>query len=54
MARSRSPAQYPRFTSPTVQGMLASRIDRLPADEKGLLQTLAVMGKIPAGAGQGV
>ena len=30
---------------PTVQGILASRIDRLPADEKGLLQTLAVMGK---------
>src|SRR5258708_12688519 len=30
---------------PTVQGILASRIDRLPADEKGLLQTLAGMGK---------
>ena len=30
---------------PTVQGILASRIDRLPADEKGLLQTLAVLGK---------
>jgi class 3 adenylate cyclase/tetratricopeptide (TPR) repeat protein len=30
---------------PTVQGILASRIDRLPADEKELLQTLAVMGK---------
>ena len=30
---------------PTVQGILASRIDRLPADEKDLLQTLAVIGK---------
>ena len=30
---------------PTVQGILASRIDRLPSDEKGLLQTLAVIGK---------
>lgn len=30
---------------PTVQGILAARIDRLPADEKDLLQTLAVMGK---------
>ena len=30
---------------PTVQMILASRIDRLPADEKDLLQTLAVMGK---------
>jgi class 3 adenylate cyclase/tetratricopeptide (TPR) repeat protein len=30
---------------PTVQGILGSRIDRLPADEKQLLQTLAVMGK---------
>ena len=30
---------------PTVQVILASRIDRLPADEKDLLQTLAVMGK---------
>jgi tetratricopeptide (TPR) repeat protein len=29
----------------TVQGVLASRIDRLPPDEKQLLQTLAVMGK---------
>ena len=31
--------------TPTVQAILASRIDRLPADEKDLLQTLAVMGK---------
>jgi class 3 adenylate cyclase/tetratricopeptide (TPR) repeat protein len=30
---------------PTVQAILAARIDRLPADEKGLLQTLAVIGK---------
>ena len=30
---------------PTVQVILAARIDRLPADEKDLLQTLAVMGK---------
>jgi class 3 adenylate cyclase/tetratricopeptide (TPR) repeat protein len=29
---------------PTVQGIIASRIDRLPADEKDLLQTLAVIG----------
>jgi class 3 adenylate cyclase len=30
---------------PTVQGILASRIDRLPAGEKELLQTLAVIGR---------
>ena len=29
----------------TVQGVLAARIDRLPAEEKDLLQTLAVIGK---------
>jgi class 3 adenylate cyclase/tetratricopeptide (TPR) repeat protein len=29
---------------PTVQGILAARIDRLPADEKDLLQTVAVIG----------
>ncbi len=29
----------------TVQGILTSRIDRLPADEKDLLQMLAVMGR---------
>jgi predicted ATPase len=35
---------------PTVQGILASRIDRLAADVKELLQTLAVMGKnLPLG-----
>src|SRR5712664_3498047 len=31
--------------SPTVQGILAARIDRLPAEEKELLQTLAVLGR---------
>jgi len=30
---------------PTVQAILASRIDRLPAGEKDLLQTLAVLGR---------
>jgi len=30
---------------PTVQGILASRIDRLPADAKDLLQTLSVIGR---------
>ncbi|HXW85355.1 MAG TPA: adenylate/guanylate cyclase domain-containing protein, partial [Candidatus Binataceae bacterium] len=30
---------------PTVQGILAARIDRLPADGKELLQTLAVLGR---------
>src|ERR1700675_697072 len=30
---------------PTVQGILAARIDRLPADAKDLLQTLAVIGR---------
>jgi class 3 adenylate cyclase/ribosomal protein L40E len=30
---------------PTVQAILAARIDRLPADEKDVLQTLAVIGK---------
>jgi hypothetical protein len=30
---------------PTVQGILASRIDRQPARHKRLLQTLAVVGK---------
>ena len=30
---------------PTVQAILAARIDRLPADEKDLLQSLAVAGK---------
>jgi predicted ATPase len=30
---------------PTVQGILGSRIDRLPCEHKGLLQTLAVIGR---------
>src|SRR5215470_14024857 len=30
---------------PTVQGILVSRIDRLPVDEKELLQVLAVLGR---------
>jgi predicted ATPase len=30
---------------PTVQGILAARIDRLPTAEKDLLQTLAVVGR---------
>jgi predicted ATPase len=30
---------------PTVQGILAARIDRLPPEQKELLQTLAVLGK---------
>ena len=30
---------------PTVQAILAARIDRLPPDEKDLLQTLAVIGR---------
>ena len=30
---------------PTVQGVLAARIDRLPPEEKALLQTLAIIGK---------
>lgn len=30
---------------PTVQGILAARIDRMPAEEKTLLQTLAVVGR---------
>ena len=30
---------------PTVQGMLAARVDRLPRPQKDLLQTLAVIGR---------
>jgi predicted ATPase/class 3 adenylate cyclase len=54
----RNPAGGPGFTPtplitalteiqlpPTVQGVLAARIDRLPPEEKALLQTLAVLGK---------
>jgi class 3 adenylate cyclase/predicted ATPase len=41
VTRSLSQLQLP----PTVQGILASRIDRLPAEHKQLLQTLAVIGR---------
>jgi predicted ATPase/class 3 adenylate cyclase len=41
VARSLSQLRLP----PTVQGVLAARIDRLPAEQKELLQTLAVMGR---------
>src|SRR5436853_7929517 len=41
VARSLSQLRLP----PTVQGILASRIDRLPGEHKQLLQTLAVIGR---------
>jgi class 3 adenylate cyclase/predicted ATPase len=41
LARSVSTLHLP----PTTQGVLAGRIDRLPAEQKELLQTLAVLGK---------
>src|SRR5262249_32647646 len=41
LARSLSQLRLP----PTVQGILASRIDRLPREQKELIQTLAVMGR---------
>src|SRR5271168_1304538 len=41
LTRSLSQLKIP----PTVQAILASRIDRLPPDEKDLLQTLAVIGR---------
>jgi predicted ATPase len=41
VARSLSQVRIP----PTAQAVLAARIDRLPADEKALLQTLAVLGR---------
>ncbi len=41
LARSMSAVKVPA----TVQAVLASRIDRLPAQEKQLLQTLAVLGR---------
>ena len=41
LAKSLSSIQIP----PTVQAVLASRIDRLPPEEKDLLNTLAVIGK---------
>ncbi|HEY2663315.1 MAG TPA: adenylate/guanylate cyclase domain-containing protein [Candidatus Binataceae bacterium] len=49
-----SPVEQLRLP-PTVQGILASRIDRLPADKKDLLQTLAVIGKeFPLALARGV
>jgi predicted ATPase len=41
LARSLSQLRLP----PTVQGMLAARVDRLPRPQKDLLQTLAVIGR---------
>jgi predicted ATPase len=41
VARSLSQLRLP----PTVQGILASRIDRLPRDHKDVIQTLAVIGR---------
>src|SRR4029077_5934098 len=39
----------------TVQGVIAARIDRLPSEEKALLQTLAVLGReFPLGLVRGV
>ena len=45
--RSLSCAPLPKdlHLPPTVQGILTARIDRLPPDDKALLQTLAVIGK---------
>jgi predicted ATPase len=43
-AKLTKPAEALRIP-PTVQGILAARIDRLPADGKELLQTLAVIGR---------
>src|SRR5262245_50377182 len=43
-APSRTPLPMDLHIPPTVQGVLAARIDRLPAEEKVLLQTLAVIG----------
>ena len=39
-----SPPTHDTAPARRIQGVLAARIDRLPADEKGLLQTLAVIG----------
>lgn len=48
-AKSLSEVKVP----PTVQGVLASRLDRLPPMEKELLQTLSVIGReFPRLAGQ--
>ena len=42
LARSMNEVKVPD----TVQAVLASRIDRLPPEEKELLQTLAVLGRV--------
>ncbi len=44
-AHSRAPVPADLHIPATVQAVLASRIDRLPTEEKDLLQTLAVIGK---------
>ena len=44
-AHSRAPLPTDLRIPTTVQGVLAARIDHLPAAEKELLQTLAVIGK---------
>ncbi len=44
-ATGRSPLPTDLHLPPTVQGVLASCIDRLPQEEKALLQTLSVIGK---------
>ncbi len=44
-ATGRLPLPTDLHIPPTVQGVLAARIDRLPPEEKALLQTLAVIGK---------
>ncbi|MBI3301053.1 MAG: AAA family ATPase, partial [Deltaproteobacteria bacterium] len=44
-AHSRAPLPTNIHIPPTVQAVLAARIDRLGAEEKALLQTLAVIGK---------
>ena len=41
----RAPTDAPLQIPPTVQGVLAARIDRLAPDEKALLQQLAVIGR---------
>ena len=43
--RGSAPLPTDLYIPTTVQGILAARIDRLPPDEKALLQTLAVIGK---------
>src|SRR5262249_18709898 len=44
-AQGRAPLPTDLHIPTTVQGVLAARIDRLPPDEKALLQTLAVLGR---------